>query len=101
MGCFFEWVCMEEGERRAYAELVEHFDFFSVIVKAKINALTAQLGQKVQFSKLRNLEIQPRLLFSSSSSESSNSAITKALNICLPTMIASKKNFQKQRNRKQ
>ena len=101
MGCFFEWVRIEEGERRAYAELAEHFDFFSVIVKAKINALTAQLGQKVQFSKLRNLEIQPRLLFSSSSSESSNSAITKALNICLPTMIASKKNFQKQRNRKQ
>ena len=28
----------------AYAELVEHFDSSSAIVKAKINALTAQLS---------------------------------------------------------
>ena len=33
-----------EVKESAYAELVEHFDSSSAIVKAKINALTAQLG---------------------------------------------------------
>ena len=34
-------------KERAYAELVEHFDSSSAIVKAKINALTVQLGREI------------------------------------------------------
>ena len=36
-----------EVNKRAYAELLEHFDSSSVIVKAKINALRAQLGREM------------------------------------------------------
>ena len=34
-------------KERAYAELVEHFDSSSDIVKAKINALREQLGREI------------------------------------------------------
>ena len=34
-------------KERAYAELTEHFDSSSAIVKAKINALRAQLGREM------------------------------------------------------
>ena len=34
-------------KERAYAELVEHFDSSSAIVKAKIDALTVQLGREI------------------------------------------------------
>ena len=36
-----------EVKERAYAELVEHFDSSSGIVKAKINALREQLGREI------------------------------------------------------
>ena len=34
-------------KERAYAELTEHFDSSLAVVKAKINALRAQLGQEM------------------------------------------------------
>ena len=36
-----------EVKERAYAELTEHFDSSSAIIKAKINALGAQLGREM------------------------------------------------------
>ena len=50
---------------------------------------------------LNQLLVIPGPLVSSSSSKSSNSTITKALNIFLSATIVSEKNIQKQHNRKQ
>ena len=36
-----------EVKERAYAELAKHFDSSSAIVKAKVNALRAQLGREM------------------------------------------------------
>ena len=48
-----------------------------------------------EVQNLNELLVIPRPLVSSSSSESSNSTITKALNICLSAMIASEKKLSK------
>ena len=34
-------------KERAYAELAKHFDSSSAIIKAKVNALRAQLGREM------------------------------------------------------
>ena len=73
---------------------------------SQIGETVEQTKKTIKNSKMKwtDYEVQdlnqvltiPGPLVSSSSSESSNSTITKALNICLSAMIASEKNFQKQ-----
>ena len=46
MGYFFERAHKEGGKEWAYAELAKHFDSSSAIVKAKVNALRAQIGRE-------------------------------------------------------
>ena len=47
MGYFFRTSTKRAAKERDYAELAEHFDSPSAIVKAKINALRAQLGRQM------------------------------------------------------
>ena len=47
MGYFFRTSTKSAAKERDYAELAEHFDSPSAIVKAKINALRAQLSRQM------------------------------------------------------
>lgn len=58
-----------------------------------------KIAQLLSF--LQPILVIPRPLVSYSSSEWTNSTITKVLNICSSTRITSEKKFQKQHNRKQ